>query len=105
MPPPLENIFRVHMTSKTFKEAYGVLQQHAQTLRSQQEPNIDDLLTIVTESVGAYKVCQERIDAVEKALEKALSDTGPAAKDSTPMANRTSPPQSLVPDESDDIPF
>ena len=56
----------------TFKDAYGVLQQHAQTLREQTEPNIDDLLTIVTESVAAYKVCQTRIDAVEKALEKAL---------------------------------
>lgn len=68
------------MTTKTFKEAYGVLQKHAQNLRDQQEPNIDDLLTIVTESVGAYKVCQERIDAVEKALEKALSDTGTAPR-------------------------
>jgi exodeoxyribonuclease VII small subunit len=58
----------------TFKEAYGVLQQHAQTLRDQTEPNIDDLLTIVTESVAAYKVCQTRIDAVEKALEKALEN-------------------------------
>lgn len=63
------------MATKTFKEAYGVLQQHAQTLRNQDEPNIDDLLTIVTESVDAYKVCKERIDAVEKALEKALNDT------------------------------
>lgn len=61
------------MTQKTFKEAYGTLQNHAQTLRDQQEPNIDDLLNIVTESVAAYKVCQTRIDAVEKALEKALS--------------------------------
>ena len=61
------------MTQKTFKEAYGTLQRHAQTLRDQQEPNIDDLLNIVTESVAAYKVCQTRIDAVEKALEKALS--------------------------------
>jgi exonuclease VII small subunit len=31
---------------------------------------------IVTESVDAYRVCKERIDAVEKDLEKALSDTG-----------------------------
>jgi exodeoxyribonuclease VII small subunit len=69
------------MASKTFKEAYGVLQQHAQTLRTQQEPNIDDLLSIVTESVDAYKVCKERIDAVEKALEKALGDTGATPKD------------------------
>lgn len=61
------------MTQKTFKEAYGALQNHAQALRDQQEPNIDDLLNIVTESVAAYKVCQTRIDAVEKALEKALN--------------------------------
>lgn len=56
----------------TFKEAYGVLQKHAETLRNQREPNIDDLLSIVTESVAAYKTCKERIDAVEKALEEAL---------------------------------
>lgn len=72
------------MTAKTFKEAYGVLQQHAQKLRNQQEPNIDDLLSIVTESVDAYKVCKERIDAVEKALEKALGDTAVVAKDCAP---------------------
>lgn len=59
----------------TFRQAYCVLQKHATTLRDQKDPNIDDLLAIVTESVGAYKVCQERIDAVEKALEKALSET------------------------------
>lgn len=64
------------MATKNFKDAYAVLQQHAQTLRNQNEPNIDDLLTIVTESVSAYKICQERIDAVEKALGKALNDTG-----------------------------
>lgn len=60
----------------TFKEAYGVLQGHAETLRNQTEPNIDDLLSIVEESVSAYRVCKERIDAVEKALEKALTDVG-----------------------------
>jgi exodeoxyribonuclease VII small subunit len=64
------------MSEKTFKEAYGVLQKHAETLRNQREPNIDDLLKIVTESVDAYGVCKSRIDAVEKALEVAL---GPAA--------------------------
>lgn len=64
------------MADKTFKQAYGVLQRHAETLRNQQEPNIDDLLTIVTESVDAYKVCQERINAVEKALQVALSGAG-----------------------------
>lgn len=66
------------MATTTFKDAYGVLQKHAQTLRNQQEPNIDDLLSIVTESVDAYKVCQQRIEAVEKALEKALAETATA---------------------------
>ena len=64
------------MTEATFKDAYGVLQRHSEALRNQREPNIDDLLTIVTQSVNAYKVCKVRIDAVEKALEEALSGTG-----------------------------
>lgn len=75
------------MNEKTFKVAYGVLQRHAETLRNQSEPNIDDLLTIVTESVGAYKTCQVRIEAVEKALEQALGGAGVepgAAKAGTP---------------------
>ena len=59
-------------TTTTFKEAYGILQKHAATLRDQKEPNIDDLLQVVTESMSAYKVCQERIAAVEKALEATL---------------------------------
>ncbi|NMM20943.1 MAG: hypothetical protein HHJ15_13480 [Rhodoferax sp.] len=92
------------MATKTFKEAYGVLQQHAKTLRNQQEPNIDDLLTIVTESVGAFKVCQERIDAVEKALEKALNDTGTAPQVPLRAANESEPPESL-PFDPDDRPF
>lgn len=63
----------------TFKQAYGVLQKHAETLRNQSEPNIDDLLSIVEQSVAAYKVCKERIDAVEQALQKALTDVGDEA--------------------------
>jgi exodeoxyribonuclease VII small subunit len=65
--------------TQSFKEAYGVLNRHAQTLRNQQEPNIDELLGIVTESVAAYKVCKERIDAVEAALEQALADPAVAS--------------------------
>ncbi len=89
---------------KTFKEAYGTLQRHAQTLRSQQEPDIDNLTTIVTESVEAYKVCKERIDAVEKALEQALGNaqieggTEESAQASSPASSRRA-------DKNDDIPF
>ena len=97
------------MATKTFKEAYGVLQQHAQTLRDQQEPNIDDLLTIVTESVDAYKTCQQRIEAVEKALEKALSDTGikgaanPVSKDAASTTKKAA--ADLPAPDDGDIPF
>jgi len=87
------------MAGTTFKQAYGVLQKHAETLRNQQEPNIDDLLTIVTESVDAYKVCKERIDAVETALEHALSGAGVGSAESVAIAPR----QSAQDDE--DIPF
>jgi len=64
------------MSEMTFRDAYAVLQRHAETLRNQREPNIDDLLGIVTESVDAYKVCKSRIDAVEQALEEALGAAG-----------------------------
>ena len=56
---------------ESFREAYDVVQRRAQALPNQDEPNIDDLLTIVTESLNAYKVCKQRIDAVEEALKTA----------------------------------
>ncbi len=64
------------MTTNTFREAYSVLQRHAETLRTQREPDIDNLLNIVTESVDAYKLCKARIEAVELALEQALGGVG-----------------------------
>ena len=64
----------------TFKAAYETLQKHSATLRDQKEPNIDDLLSIVTESVSAYQVCKERIDAVDLALKAALgTDSEPSS--------------------------
>ncbi len=53
---------------QSFKESYGVLQRHAQTLREQTEPNIDDLLQIVEESVQAYKTCKSRKRAAKSSV-------------------------------------
>lgn len=63
----------------TFKDAFGALQTNAKKLREQSEPNIDELLPIVQESMDAFKVCKERIAAVELALQAALnhSQDGP----------------------------
>lgn len=99
------------MSETTFKQAYGVLQQHAETLRHQQEPNIDDLLTIVTESVAAFNVCKARIDAVEMALEQALSGTtlGARAVDMALDVEASDvpamPSSSKHPAFDDDLPF
>jgi len=75
----------------SFKDAYGVLQRHAETLRVQDEPNIDDLLTIVTESVTAYQVCKQRIAAVETALKAALDGVGTDSTTSASAAASTAP--------------
>lgn len=64
------------MTTETFRTAYGTLQKNAELLRTQREPDLDNLLEVVTQSVAAYKVCKQRIDAVEQALEQALSGVG-----------------------------
>jgi exodeoxyribonuclease VII small subunit len=88
------------MSKKSFKEAYGVLQRNSEALRNQREPNIDDLLTIVTESVEAYKVCTSRIDAVEQALEQALGGAGIA----TSSAASGPEPASLSGSDHDDVP-
>lgn len=105
---------------KTFREAYEVLQRHAQDLRNSDEPNIDDLLSVVTESVAAYKVCRQRIDAVEAALKEALANVqadapqtssavpGQSSEAASPVGaratGRPAPPPSF--DEGDDdVPF
>ncbi len=95
------------MSQTTFKQAWGVLQKHAQTLRSQSEPNIDDLLGIVTESVQAYKVCQSRVEAVEKALEEALEGSGAERQAQAGPERPVSPPPSASPprDDDGDVPF
>ena len=93
------------MSETTFKEAWGVLQRHAQTLRTQSEPNIDDLLAIVTESVQAYKVCQSRVEAVERALEEAPRGSGaerPAERAAATMAGK---PGKQADDDDEDLPF
>ena len=92
------------MSETTFKQAWGVLQKHAQTLRNQSEPNIDDLLGIVTESVQAYKVCQSRVEAVERALEEALKGSG-AERQAEPAPAPAKSAIRPAPDEDDDVPF
>ena len=52
----------------SFKEGYEVLKKNAELLESQEEPDIDNLMKIVEESMVAYKACKTRVDAVQQAL-------------------------------------
>ena len=52
----------------TFKEGYEILKKNAELLESQEEPDIDNLMKIVEESMSAYKACKSRVDAVQQAL-------------------------------------
>ncbi|RYY77791.1 MAG: exodeoxyribonuclease VII small subunit [Moraxellaceae bacterium] len=51
-----------------FKQAFALLKQNAERLEDQQEPDLDQLMLIVEESMQAYKVCKQRIKAVQDAL-------------------------------------
>lgn len=60
--------------SISFKEGYDVLKKNAELLESQQEPDIDNLMKIVEESMQAYKACKSRVDAVQNALNETFKE-------------------------------
>lgn len=66
----------------TFKAAFELLQKNAETLRSQEEPDIDNLVNLVNGSLQAYAVCKERLDSVEEALKGVFAKQ--AEKSGTP---------------------
>ncbi len=43
-------------------------------LESQEEPDIDNLMKIVEESMTAYKASKSRVDAVQQALNETFND-------------------------------
>ncbi|TCB50733.1 exodeoxyribonuclease VII [Acinetobacter sp. ANC 4779] len=58
----------------SFKQGYEVLKKNVELLESQQDPDIDNLMKIVEESMAAYKACKSRIDAVQQALNETFKD-------------------------------
>ncbi|MFW1965108.1 exodeoxyribonuclease VII small subunit, partial [Acinetobacter baumannii] len=47
----------------TFKECHDILKRIAELLESQESTDIDNLMKIFEESIGAYKACKARIEA------------------------------------------
>ena len=58
----------------SFKEGYEILKKNAELLESQEEPDIDNLMKIVEESMLAYKSCKQRIDSVQQAIAESFKD-------------------------------
>lgn len=58
----------------SFQEGYDILKKNAELLESQQEPDIDNLMKIVEESMQAYKACKSRVEAVQDALNETFKD-------------------------------
>jgi exodeoxyribonuclease VII small subunit len=50
----------------SYKHHYAILIEIVNTLRTQQEPDIDALIPMVEKATAAYKVCKSRIDAVKE---------------------------------------
>ncbi|EXE62062.1 putative exodeoxyribonuclease VII small subunit [Acinetobacter sp. 1542444] len=58
----------------TFKEGHDILKKNAELLESQENPDIDNLMKIVEESITAYKACKSRIEAVQQALDETFKE-------------------------------
>jgi len=58
----------------SFQEGYDILKKNAELLESQQEPDIDNLMKIVEESMQAYKACKSRVEAIQNALNETFKD-------------------------------
>lgn len=65
------------MTKKelSFKEGFDILQKNAELLEYQEQPDIDNLMKIVEESMSAYKACKSRVDAVQQALNETFKES------------------------------
>lgn len=68
-----ESMPLTHDAALDFKQAFAILRHNAERLEEQQEPDLDQLMVIVEESMQAYKVCKNRIKAVQDALDQTFA--------------------------------
>lgn len=58
----------INETKQSFNAAFAVLERNAQMLRDNSSPDIDKLVSIVTESVEAYGAVKTRLNSIDEAL-------------------------------------
>jgi len=62
--------------TETFKQHYGNLKSIAEKMRSQTEPDIDELLPLVDSALKSHGVCAERLATVKKMLDERFGAEG-----------------------------
>ena len=58
--------------SKTFKQNYDTLKRVSESIKNQNEPDIDAIVPLVDEALLAYSACKERLSMVKQALGEKL---------------------------------
>jgi len=66
---------------QSFNANYAKLNEIANKLRNQTEPDIDALVPMVAEATKAYEVCKARIADVKKALEEYINKNDELTKE------------------------
>ncbi len=57
-------------TTTTFQHHYANLRAIAEQMRSQQEPDLDELVPLVDSALESYHACRERLDTVKQMLDE-----------------------------------
>lgn len=93
-------------SQKNFKKAYDTLRNNCERLNRNEEIDIDELVPLVESSTQAYRICKERLDFVEKALQKAFKGNDNPEQLSAPDQDENLIQKNTSTDEFiDDIPF
>ena len=62
--------------ANAYRTHYATLKKVADTLRNQQEPDIDALIPLVEQATTAYQHCKSRIEAVKKVFAEKMPEPG-----------------------------
>ena len=68
------------LDSSSFNKNYRILRETADWLSGQKEPDIDQLVPKVEKAMKAYKICKDRLDAVQTTLAQYFDQDEEAAE-------------------------